>query len=100
MNLLSQENSAKEDRTKKVVHKSKTINLDDIEEIKMESDKTPTQHIDFNMQLNNHTDKMEERMLQNMWEIENHPIFSSGGSLTDSGRVHEFYSGKMKEGEL
>lgn len=50
MNLLSQENSAKEDRSKKVVHMSKTINLDDIEEIKMESDKTPTQqHIDFNM---------------------------------------------------
>ena len=90
MNLLSQENSAKEDRTKRVVQRSNThnykkdvtIELDDIEEIKVEqSDKTPNQHLDFNFQ--DQTDKMEERMMQNMWEIENHPIFSSGGSSTN-----------------
>lgn len=39
-----------------------------------------------------------------MWEIENHPIFSSGGSLTNqplsNGVVNEFYSGRGKDCEL
>ena len=52
MNLLSQENSAKEDNNKKVqkmsrAKKDTTINLDDIEEIKVETSKTPTHHLDF-----------------------------------------------------
>ena len=55
------------------------INLDDIEEIKLESDKTPTMQLDFT---DRNTDK-EEIMLKNMWEIENHPIFSSGGSCAN-----------------
>lgn len=39
---------------------------------------------------------MEEIMLKNIWEIENNPIFSSGGSINDEKDINSVDNGVIK----
>jgi hypothetical protein len=88
MNLLSQENSAQEDkearRKRTAGHikeelKDNTMNFDDLDLSEANiSDCKTQQQLKFTQPSD---ERMEQIMLKNIWEIENNPIFSSGGSI-------------------
>eukprot|EP00347_Sterkiella_histriomuscorum_P005812 403355177 len=110
MNLLSQENSAKEGTnmkkqqriqsnnymTNQVNQKDSTLNLEDLDmnQHHYYHDQTPQ-----NLTSKGDANKMQEIMLKNIWEIENNPIFSSsgGGSINDEKDFTTMNNGVIKQ---
>ncbi|CDW78164.1 UNKNOWN [Stylonychia lemnae] len=113
INLLSQENSAKDS----VCHKKQQRILSDNFMTSSQADNRVMEHpnlslADLDSNQRHHPkestpqhllvnakshQQMEEIMLKNIWEIENNPIFSSGGSISDEKEFTNMDAGVVKQ---